>query len=388
LDYLLSRRNARVTRAALWLATASALACACGGGILRTAQTDGGAPDAATDGALDDGATQPEADGPEETPYDGGADAEDIGDQSADGCPFSAAVMPPVFSPPAQPRVSIGASWAISCPGSPPNETTIFYTTDQTLPTHQSMVYGGFMPFTSPGDFTIMAICSLARCDDSPVAQITYNVLSPWGTDCGCPPSPAVVSPAAGTMNNDFVAQMSSATAGVTICYTADGTTPTCDAATAVCTGTSKTYDSATGVPINGTMTDSTGTVVVQNIACLAGTAPSGVSVPITYVLAVADPTMDAPAPGTYSLPGGGGLTPTIRTMTMDSPGSPVTISLAADGGSPSCAAAGAELPNPTTFGGLAGEPPAITSTTTVSAVACKHGYKPSNVGSFGYTIH
>jgi hypothetical protein len=69
----------------------------------------------------------------------------------------------------------------------------------------------------------------------------------------------------------------------------------------------------------------------------------------------------------------------------MDSSGLPVSTSLAADGGTPSCA--GAQFPNPTTFGGQAGEPSPLTSTTTVSAVACKHGYKPSNVTSFTYTV-
>jgi hypothetical protein len=388
----------------LSLVTASALACACGGGVLGgTPQPDSGAPDAATAETLDAGAMQ--ADGQNQAPRDAtnqlpdadAADGEDVADadQSVDSCPslgfgLSPTLMPPVFDPPAGTPVALGGFWSVTCPGSPPG-TTIFYTTDNTTPTHSSMAFDRPMQFTNAGDLTIVAMCSGngAGCfADSPPASVTYMVPPP--SPCDCPPVTVTILPSSGTMNNDFVAQMSSPVLGASICYTTDGVTaPTCDVATGACTGNSKQYNPATLVPVNGTITDGTGTVVLQAIGCRAGESPGPVA-SATYVLAVADPSMDTPGPGTYPLSGdGGGLTPTIRSATMDSVNpvaSPATISVAADGGSPSCAG-GTQLRNPTTFSGQGGDPSPITSTTTVSAVGCKRGYKPSYAASFVYTI-
>jgi hypothetical protein len=96
---------------------------------------------------------------------------------------------------------------------------------------------------------------------------------------------------------------------------------------------------------------------------------------------------MSGPTPGTYSLPAdGGGLEPTLSTMTRDSANAAVSISIAEDGGTPSCGGGG-PLSNPTTFDGQPGHPAPLTASATISAVACKHGYQPSNVASFAYTI-
>jgi hypothetical protein len=394
----MASRTFSVTHAALTMATATALAAACGGAVQSNTTPDGGLDSATPDVGVADvvagdaGAGDvvgPDADAAaDDAPaVDGAAeDAPDVADANA--CPpwVVVSLAAPVFDPsPAAGVVNLGTAWSITCPGAPPG-TTIYYTTDGSAPTEKSSVFAGpSLSFTRVGPWTINAIClpPPADCVAGSFGTATYMV-GTWPV-CDCVTAPAVVSPVAGTMNNDFICSMVSATPTATICYTTDGTIPTCDAATAACSGVSKQYDAATGVRIDGTVTDGMGTVVVQTVTCAVGLTPSPI-IPVTYVLAVADPTMANPTPGAYSLPGdGGGLTPTMSTMTMDSPGSPVWLSLAADGGSPSCA--DAQFPSPTTFGGQAGEPSPLTSTTTVSAVACKHGYKPSNVASFAYTI-
>jgi hypothetical protein len=382
------RRNFGVTRAAIAMAAATALAWACGGATLQgNAAPDGGSPDsAAVDVVVADAVGAPDVIGaPDAVGADAAADdAPDVADEGACNPGVVPTLPVPVFTPPSGDVVDVGQSWSITCPDAPPG-SVIYYTTGSTVPTRQSKVFAGPLQFMLPGTVTINAICAPPPgcLGESPLGTATYKV-APMPV-CGCPVAPAVVSPVAGTMNNDFICSMMSGTPTATICYTTDGTIPTCDAPTGACTGVSKTYDAASGVRIDGTLTDSMGGVVVQTVACAPGITPSPV-ISVAYVLEVADPTMANPGPGTYSLPGdGGGLTPTISTITMDGPGSPVSISLAAYGGSPSCA--GAQFPSPTTFAGQAGEPSPLTSTTTVSAVACKPGYRPSNVASFAYTI-
>jgi hypothetical protein len=387
------RRTARRTRATLPLATA--VVCACGGGIVGgTPQPDGGARDASTANPLDAGATQPDADATAQLPDAGadagGADGEGAADQSAadEPCaPFSTgpSLMPPTFDPPQRAPVMLGESWSITCPDGKPGDTTIFYTMDESIPTHSSAVYSGPVPFTSPGWQYVFAFCSSrSGCPwDSTFSTIAYDV--PCG-DGGCPDTMVTFDPPAGTMNNDFVSTLTTRAVGANICYTVDELgLPRCDTATCACAG-GKPYNPAVGVPIVGASADPTGDVIVQAVACVAG-APQGPLAAAPYVLAVAAPTMTNPSPGTYSLSGdGGGLTPTLATATMNGTGSPVTISLTFDGSTPQCDGIYQQT-NPVVFGDQHGSPPAITSTTTITAVACRQGYKTSNVASFVYTI-
>jgi hypothetical protein len=377
-------RDSRVARAALMLAAAIAFAEACGGSIQSNSVLDGGSPDSAPvvvvgdSGAAD--VVAADALGADANP--GVTDASDD-----DGCNswLVQELAVPVFDPPPGDVVEVGQRWSITCPDAPPG-TTIYYTTDGTIPLRQGSVFAGpSLPFTSIGRVTINAICSPPPgvcLWDSPLSAATYTVVSPDA--CGCPMPTVTFSPSPADMIDDFTCAMVSDTPGATLCYTTDGTTPTCDAASSMCTGVSKAYDPTTGLVINGALTDGTGAVNVQAIACGAGMLPSAVSA-TTYTLVVDDPTM-VPGSGTYSLPGdGGGLTPSILTITHDSPGSPVWITLATDGGTPSCG----DFPRITNNNifGRPGAPPALRSTTAISAVACKQGYKPSNVVSFTYTI-
>jgi hypothetical protein len=126
--------------------------------------------------------------------------------------------------------------------------------------------------------------------------------------------------------------------------------------------------------------------VPIMAIGCEPGYPPTLVA-QVTYTLVVADPTMAGPSPGTYPLPvDGGGLDPTISTITRNSADAAVSISITEDGGTPSCGA-GAQLSSPTTFGGQPGQPAPLTATTTIFAVACKHGYQSSSIAPFAYTV-
>jgi hypothetical protein len=398
------RSSAPVTRAALATATMIALACACGGAVEGQAQPDGGnadtggatpdsgAPDASVaDAGADADAYAADVEAPDVSPGDG----DDVADQGADSpCPLPSVppeLMAPVFFPPSGSTQILGLTWTVSCPLIPPGvPATIYYTTDNTMPTHRSMVFTGPVMFSMVGSVTIFAICTSECFDDSPSATASYTVTLPE-TGPGDSPVPPVISPIPGAMNNDFTVTMTATYPPVAanICYTTDGvTTPTCDATTGACTGTSKQYDPSTGAPMNAAIAEGRRYVVVQAIACAPGFIPSGVSVPAQYDFVVADPTMTNPAPGAYTLPAdGGGLEPTIGTITRDSSNATVSIALAT---APSVAlcGTGTAVPNGTVFSGQPGEPSPLTSTTTFAAMACKPGYQPSNRVSFSYTIH
>jgi hypothetical protein len=85
---------------------------------------------------------------------------------------------PPTFAPPISPNPHVGTTWTITCPIVVPGEL-IFYTTDQTIPTHASKVYTGPVQFTSTGVLTVTAICSAPGHNDSPSASATWTVVPP-----------------------------------------------------------------------------------------------------------------------------------------------------------------------------------------------------------------
>jgi hypothetical protein len=385
-------------RAAVFLATAVAFAGACGGTLQGQAKPDGGNAEtadatpesAAPDASVADGSADADAYAADvEAPDVGAGDGNDVADQGVDSsCGLPPSLMPPVFDPPGGSTVELGTSWSITCPMIAQGvQATIFYTTDQAVPTHASMVFTVPQVFRMVGSVTINAICTAECYEDSSFSTATYFVQPPEGGGIG--DGHVVISPYASVVNNDFSCTMTTSNPGWNICYTTDGvTTPTCDPATSACTGRSKRYYPSTGAAIDATLADSSGNVTIQAVACYAGATQGRVSPPVRYTFVVADPTMTNPAPGTYTLPAdGGGLEPTIGTITQNSSYGTVSIALAEDGGTPSCSDGG-PFPSPAIFGGQPGQPSPLTSTATVSAVACKSGYQPSNLVSFPYTIH
>jgi len=119
----------------------------------------------------------------------------------------------PTFSPtagsyPNSIQVSISAT----------SGATIYYTTDgKTTPTHSSAVYSS--PLNVTASETIQAIAGESGFFDSAVASATYTIPAPAATP--------TFNPAAGTYTSGQSVTISDATAGTTIYYTTDGSTPT-----------------------------------------------------------------------------------------------------------------------------------------------------------------
>ena len=97
---------------------------------------------------------------------------------------------------------------------------TIYYTTDGTTPTTSSAVYSG--PITVSSTETLEAIAAVTGDTSSAVASAAYTISS-------VPPtvSTPTFTPPAGAYASAQTVSISDATAGATIYYTTDGTTPT-----------------------------------------------------------------------------------------------------------------------------------------------------------------
>jgi hypothetical protein len=191
--------------------------------------------------------------------------------------------------------------------------------------------------------------------------------------DAGCTgtaPTAPTASPAGGTQDNDFQVALTAAV-GDTICYTLDGTTPSCDDGT--CGTSSKTYKA--DVAIDGTTTNASGEVVLHAISCKAGVCGTGTMTPQTYTLQAAAPAFASPAPSPpdVAYPG---ANPSVSTATTGT----VQLRYTSNGTAPTC----------TTGTLLAAPYPAklpVTQDITYQVIACKTGYAPSTVTDAAYTV-
>lgn len=117
----------------------------------------------------------------------------------------------PVFAP-AGGGVTIGTSVSITC--STPN-STIFFTTDGSVPNHSSQVYLG--PLRIDGDLALSAVAVSEGRLDSVVARAFYPLLHV---------SDPVFTPASGPLVRGTLVTIQSETPGATVHYTTDGTDP------------------------------------------------------------------------------------------------------------------------------------------------------------------
>jgi len=212
----------------------------------------------------------------------------------------------------------------------------------------------------------IRAYATASGLTDSTAVEAAYNI----NCSATTPTAPAP-SPVGGPQDNDFTVTLTTPTAE-TICYTLDGTTPTClDGA---CTGASQTYGTKK-VAIDGALTDSSGQVVLHAIACTASACGAGSMTPQTYTLQAAAPVFATPAPSPpdVAYPG---ATPSVSTATTGT----VQIRYTSSGTAPTCTT-GTVLnpPYPATL--------PVTADIAYQAIACKTGYVASTVTDAAYTV-
>jgi hypothetical protein len=140
----------------------------------------------------------------------------------------------------------------------------VHYTTDGTNPTRSSPVYStpiAVAGWWTPTTFRAFAVAD--GFDDSPPSIATYTIRGPC-----CSPRPMEIEPASGTYGNPVNVLMASSGAGETLCYTIDGSMPTCDAGH--CTGSARTYSAGSAIPVDAP--PGGGDLVVKALQCSAAT--------------------------------------------------------------------------------------------------------------------
>ena len=176
--------------------------------------------------------------------------ASSVRNEAIPSCPAPAAT--PEFSPPAGAYTSVQS---VTISDSTP-DAAIYYTTDLTKPTTSSTMYTGAISVSTTE--IIRAIAVAAGYANSAIAEASYT-LPP-------PPAAPVFSPAAGTYTSTQSVTISDATAGTTIYYTTDGTTPTTSSTMytgAITVSTSETLQAiAVFGGIDGAVTSGTYTIL------------------------------------------------------------------------------------------------------------------------------
>jgi hypothetical protein len=217
----------------------------------------------------------------------------------------------------------------------------IHYTTDGSTPTASSTTYTGTITVSSSE--TLKAIAVAAGYSNSTVVTATYTI------NLAAAATPAF-SPAAGTYTSVQTVTISDATAGATIYYTTDGSTPTTSSAQ---------YSGA--ITVNTTET-------IKAMAAATGYSNSAVA-SATYTInlpAAATPTF-SPASGTYT---------SVQTVSISDATSGASIYYTTDGSTPTTAS--------TKYAGVI----TVNATETIKAIATASSHSNSAVASATYTIN
>ena len=219
--------------------------------------------------------------------------------------------------------------------------STIYYTTDGTLPTTASALHGssGLTVIVSATE-TLNAIGVLSGDTNSPIGDAEYIInLTPAAT-------PAF-SPAAGTYTSIQTVTITDATSGASIYYTTNGTAPT-------------TGSSLYGAPIPVSTTQT-----LEAIAVHAGNSNSTVASGIYTITLPAATPIFSPVGGSYS-------TVQVVTISDSTPGSTIYYTLNGT--------------TPTTASPVYSGPITVPAPETLEAVAIANGYALSSTGSAVYT--
>jgi hypothetical protein len=252
-----------------------------------------------------------------------------------------APVLPtPTFSP------TGGGAWATFA--TPPTVTisdsltgtTFYYTTNGTTPTTSSTLYTG--PFTVSTTETVQAIAAEAGYTNSAVASMLYTVAS------STLPTPTF-SPAAGSFTAVQTVTIGDSTAGTTIYYTTNGTTPT----------TSSTK--YTGV-ITVSATETLEAIAVETGQTNSAVATAAYTINSTTVPA----PIFSPAAGTYTA---------AQTVTISDSTAGATIYYTTNGTTPTTSS--------TKYTGAI----TVSATETLEAIAVATGQTNSAAETAAYTI-
>jgi glucosylceramidase len=270
------------------------------------------------------------------------------------GCGSGSSVAPP--PPPAQPAATptfspAGGTYTAAQSVTLSTTTTgasIYYTTDGSTPTNFSTLYSPATPIAISTTTTINAITADAPTYlDSTVATATYTINLPAAAT-------PTFSPAPGTYTAAQSVSLSDATTGASIYYTTNGSAPT----------------TASTLYVVGSPIAVSSTTTINAIAVATGFSNSAVATG-TYTInlpVVATPTF-SPAPGTYTA---------AQSVSLSDATTGASIYYTTNGSAPTTAS--------TLY--VAGSPIAVSSTTTVNALAIATGYTNSAVATGTYTIN
>ena len=247
------------------------------------------------------------------------------------------AAATPTFSPAAGTFTSTqSVTIADTTPGA-----TIYYTTNGTTPTLSSPVYGGAISVGSTT--TIEAIAVATGYSTSALATGVFTINLP-------PAATPTFSPVAGTFTSAQTVSIGDTSAGATIYYTTDGSTPTTSSAK---------FTSAISV---------TTTTTIKAIATASGFSTSAVaSGTFTINLPPAATPMFSPVAGTYT---------SAQMVTISDTSAGATIYYTTDGSMPTTAS--------TKFT----SPISVSSTETINAIATANGFNTSAEASALFTIN
>jgi hypothetical protein len=217
---------------------------------------------------------------------------------------------------------------------------TIYYTTNGTTPTTASTVYS--TPITVSATETLKALAVATGFTNSAVGSAAYTINLPAATP--------TFSVAAGTYTSVQAVTISDITAGATIYYTTNGTTPTT---------ASTVYTTAISV---GT------TETLKAIAAATGFSTSAVgSAAYTINLPAATTPTFSPVAGTYT---------SAQTVAISDTTAGATIYYTTNG------------TTPTTASTVYSTAISVGATETLKAIATATGFSSSAVGSAAYTIN
>ncbi len=270
---------------------------------------DGGMMEAGGDAKVDgsgDGAVEAAVDAGGDAKTDGTVSEGGSGPDAQPGVDAGPQCSTPTFSVPAG-TITAGTSVTLTASGLPSNGF-IFFTTDGSLPTHNSPVVASGGSIVVNQSETIRAIAYAdGACTDSSYATVDYTAVAPDGgqPDAGPQCSAVTFSPVAGTVAAGTVVTLSSAglpTDG-SIFYTTDGSMPGHNSPFQASGGTITINQSGTIRAIAyaaGECTDSTYTTATYTVLSTIPDAGPDVVADVTPLPACPTPVL-APAAGTIA---------------------------------------------------------------------------------------